>query len=107
MIRACGGLPLLHLQLSSPVYQLRRIAAFCLGNLVRDNMRNAREVVIFGGVELLLCCVTDEEEDELSKTVRITLGWLGAIERRRSWRVVGYHAVVCALAYVRGVALRQ
>jgi len=77
MVRACGGVPLLHLQLSSPIFQLRRTAAFCLGNLVRDNSENASEVVAHGGVELLLRCLTDQEEDELSKTAYSTIAHLG------------------------------
>ena len=58
LVRVCGGVPMLHLQLSSPIYQLRKTASFCLGNLVRDNPANAREVVVNGGVELLLRCVS-------------------------------------------------
>ena len=78
LVRVCGGVPLLHQHLSSPIFQLRRTAAFCLGNLVRDHFENAQEVVTHGGVELLLRCVTDEEEDELSKTAYSTIAHLGA-----------------------------
>ena len=43
LVRACGGVPLLHQQLASPLYEARKTAAFCLGNLVRDNSANARD----------------------------------------------------------------
>ena len=67
-VRACGGVPLIQQQLSSPLYEARKTAAFCLGNLVRDNAANARETVHHGGVEALLQCLNDEDDDELSKT---------------------------------------
>ncbi len=44
-VRACGGVPLIQQQLSSPLYDARKAAAFCLGNLVRDNAPNAGETV--------------------------------------------------------------
>jgi len=50
LVRACGGVPLLQQQLASPLYEARKTAAFCLGNLVRDNLANGRDVVIHGGV---------------------------------------------------------
>ena len=43
LVRACGGVPLLHQQLASPLYEARKTAAICLGNLVRDNSANARD----------------------------------------------------------------
>ena len=77
-VRACGGVPLIQQQLSSPLYEARKTAAFCLGNLVRDNTSNARETVVSGGVEALLRCLNDEDDDELSKTAYSTILHLGA-----------------------------
>ena len=77
LVRACGGVPLLHQQLASPLYEARKTAAFCLGNLVRDNSANARDVVVHGGIESLLYCLNDDDDDELSKTAYSTILHLG------------------------------
>ena len=77
LVRSCGGVPLLQQQTGSPLYEARKTAAFCLGNLVRDNAANARELVSHGGVEALLRCVNDEDDDELSKTAYSTILHLG------------------------------
>jgi hypothetical protein len=77
LVRACGGVPLLHQQLASPLYEARKTAAFCLGNLVRDNSANARDVVLHGGIESLLYCLNDDDDDELSKTAYSTILHLG------------------------------
>ena len=66
LVRACGGIPLIQQQLSSPLYEARKTAAFCLGNLVRDSSVNAKELGLNGGVEALLRCLNDEDDDELS-----------------------------------------
>ena len=77
LVRVCGGLPLLQAQLASPVYETRRAASFCLGNLVKGNAANGRELVSGGGVEALLRCVNDDDDDELAKTAYSTLSQLG------------------------------
>jgi hypothetical protein len=79
IVRSCGGVPLIQQQLSSPLYEARKTAAFCLGNLVRDNSANARETVLSGGVEALLRCLNDEDDDEVR--------W------RRISRTIPYHPV--------------
>ena len=68
LVKSCGGIPLIQAQLSSPLYEARKTAAFCLGNLVRDSASNAAELGLNGGVEALLRCLNDEDDDELSKT---------------------------------------
>ena len=76
-VRELGGLPAVEHQLMSAAYEVRRSASFCLGNLVKDNPANAAALVNSGGVELLLLCLNDEEEDELSKTAYSTICQLG------------------------------
>ena len=44
---------------------------------VKDNPPNARELVERGGVEALLRCVNDDDDDELSKTAYSTICQLG------------------------------
>lgn len=88
LVRACGGVPLIQQQLSSPLYEARKTAAFCLGNLVRDNSANARDVVVHGGVEALLRCLNDEDDDELSKTAYSTVQHLGMAGVQQLLRVI-------------------
>lgn len=76
-VRELGGVPAVQQQLTSPTYEVRRSASFCLGNMVKDNPQNAAALVAAGGVELLLLCLNDEEEDELSKTAYSTICQLG------------------------------
>ena len=88
LVRACGGVPLIQQQLSSPLYEARKTAAFCLGNLVRDNSDNARDVIVHGGVEALLRCLNDEDDDELSKTAYSTVQHLGLAGVQQLLRVI-------------------
>lgn len=76
-VRELGGVPVVQQQLTSPMYEVRRSASFCLGNMVKDNSQNAAALVASGGVELLLLCLNDEDEDELSKTAYSTICQLG------------------------------
>ena len=49
----------------------------CLPHQVRDNSANARDVVLHGGIESLLYCLNDDDDDELSKTAYSTILHLG------------------------------
>lgn len=77
LVRELSGIPLVQQQLSSAAYDVRRSASFCLGNLVKDNDGNACVLVSSGGLERLLLCLNDEDEDELSKTAYSTICQLG------------------------------
>ena len=44
---------------------------------MRDNSANARDVVLHGGIESLLYCLNDDDDDELSKTAYSTILHLG------------------------------
>ena len=88
LVRACGGVPLIQQQLSSPLYEARKTAAFCLGNLVRDNGANAADVVLHGGVEALKRSLDDEDDDELSKTAYSTVQHLGLAGVQQLLRVI-------------------
>lgn len=77
LVRKCGGMPTLLQQLLSPAYDVKKSASFCLGNLVLDNTPNKHELVLHGGIELLLHCINDEDDDELSKTAYATIAQVG------------------------------
>lgn len=74
---ACGGLEAVVLPLSSPFYDTRKTAAFCLGNLVRDHPGNAERAAAAGAVDALVSLVNDDDNDELSKKAFQTLTLVG------------------------------
>ena len=96
LVRACGGIPLIQQQLSSPLYEARKTAAFCLGNLVRDSSVNAKELGLNGGVEALLRCLNDEDDDELSKTAYGAIQHLDDIGLSQLLQIVEHNTAAIA-----------
>ena len=71
----------------SPVYEIRKTAAFAIGNLVKAHRENAEKLAAAGGVVQLVATLNDLEDDELSKKVFSALAnmedvALGVILRR-------------------------
>ena len=78
------GIPVLLSLAQHPLYDVRKTAVFCIGNVVRGSeapeasaggdvagrgRSAAEEVVAAGGIMVLISLLNDEEEDELSKRV--------------------------------------
>ena len=61
----------------SGVYEPKKTACFCLGNLLRDHPRNQQKAVSEGSVTLLTELINDEEDDELSKKAYECLELMG------------------------------
>ena len=52
-------------------HDIRKSAAFCTGNLVKNCRRNALLVSASSGVVALMNLLNDEDDDELSKKARV------------------------------------
>jgi len=63
--------------LRSGVYEPKKTACFCLGNLLRDHMQNRNKAIHDGAVTLLTELINDEEDDELSKKAYECLEMMG------------------------------
>eukprot|EP00741_Cyanophora_paradoxa_P018844 tig00021098_g18190.t1 len=72
------GVEVLLAALAAPdaIYEMRKSAAFCLGNLVRNHKGNQARVAGGGGVHTLAMLLNDVEDDELSKCAFNTLSSL-------------------------------
>jgi hypothetical protein len=83
----------------SPVYEIRKTAAFCIGNLVKNHRGNAEALGAAGGVAQLAAVLNDVEDDELSKrafsalvqmedvSLSVILGRVATLVRRLPIRV--------------------
>ena len=52
---------------SSPSFDIRKAAIFCLDNLVTSHRQNAQLLADAGGVLNLVALLNDDEDDEISK----------------------------------------
>lgn len=60
-------------------YHIRKSAAFCLGNLIKNHKSNAQALSQAGGCPVLLALLNDEDDDELTKTCFAALVTLGPL----------------------------
>jgi len=82
LLRDCGGIPRVLAYLRHPGHDVRKTAAFCIGNCVKGCRTNAEVVAAEGGIMTLVALLNDEEDDELSKKVRQVLVFVCAVALR-------------------------